>query len=56
MVCPHCTKTIAEQDRYLMSVDKDAELPSWAPAAMRLVALFLVLVGVFALAAHALGS
>lgn len=27
MICPHCHRTIAEQDRYLMSVDRDA--PGW---------------------------
>lgn len=24
MICPHCNRTIAEQDRYLMSADPDA--------------------------------
>lgn len=53
MVCPHCTRTIAEQDTYLMSqrVPKSEPLPD----GMRRLALvggyliaFVVLIGLFA--------
>lgn len=55
MICPHCHRTIAEQQRYLMSADPDAELPEWATKAIRLLVLFVVLVAVFYLAARAFG-
>lgn len=54
MLCPHCGKTIAEQDRYLMSAT--GSTPDWAVKAARLVVLFLVLVAVFWLASHAAAS
>jgi hypothetical protein len=53
MICPHCNRTIREEQRYLMSVDPDAETPRWAKSAARYVILFLVLVAVFALLSHA---
>jgi hypothetical protein len=53
MICPHCNRTIREEQRYLMSVDPDAEPPRWAQSVARYVILFLVLVAVFALLSHA---
>ena len=53
MICPHCNSTIREEQRYLMSVDPDAEPPRWAQPLARHVVLFLVLVAVFALLSHA---
>ncbi|HEY2162018.1 MAG TPA: hypothetical protein VGH24_11985 [Solirubrobacteraceae bacterium] len=53
MICPHCSKTIREEQRYLMSVDPDAEPPQWVPSVVRYVILFLVLVAAFALISHA---
>lgn len=29
MICPHCARTIREEERYLMSRDPDAEPPRW---------------------------
>jgi hypothetical protein len=52
MICPHCNKTIREEQRYLMSVDPDAETPQWVKSVGRYVVLFLVLVAVFALLSH----
>lgn len=54
VICPHCNKTIAEQDRYLMSAD--GEPPAWAAPAARLLVLFLVLVAAFYLLSRAAGS
>lgn len=53
MICPHCAKTIREEERYLMSVDPDAEPPTWVKPLARYVLLFFVLVAVFALISHA---
>ena len=53
MICPHCNRTIREEQRYLMSVDPDAEPPRWAQPLARYVVLSLVLVAVFALLSHA---
>jgi hypothetical protein len=53
MICPHCNRTIREEQRYLMSVDPDAETPPWAKSVARYVILFLVLVAVFALVSRA---
>lgn len=53
MICPHCSKTIREEERYLMSVDPDAEPPRWAKPLARYVILFFALVAVFALLSHA---
>lgn len=48
MICPHCNKTIAEQERYLMARDPDAEWPSWGRYGVYLI-LFVIMVGVFSL-------
>ena len=53
MICPHCNRTIHEQQRYLMSIDPDSEPPQWAQSAARLVILFLVVFALFALFSHA---
>jgi hypothetical protein len=53
MICPHCNQTIREEQRYLMSVDPDAETPRWAKSFARYLILFLVLVALFALLSHA---
>jgi hypothetical protein len=53
MICPHCQQTIREEERYLMSVDPNAETPTWVKSFARYVVLFLVLVAVFALLSHA---
>jgi hypothetical protein len=53
MICPHCNQTIREEQRYLMSVDPDAETPTWVKSFARYVILFLVLVALFALLSHA---
>jgi hypothetical protein len=53
MICPHCNKTIREEERYLMSVDPNAETLPWVKSLARYVVLFLVLVAVFALLSHA---
>jgi hypothetical protein len=53
MICPHCAKTIREEERYLMSADPEAEPPRWVKPLARYVLLFLVLVAVFALMSHA---
>jgi hypothetical protein len=52
MICPHCNQTIREEERYLMSRDPHAEFPSWGKYGLY-VLLFLILVGVFSLHAHA---
>jgi hypothetical protein len=53
MICPHCNKTIREEERYLMSRDPHGEWPSWGKYALY-VLLFLLLVGGFSLLhAHA---
>jgi hypothetical protein len=56
MICPHCSKTIREEERYLMSVDPGAEPPRWAGPAARLLILFLVAFATFALLSHALSG
>ncbi len=53
MICPHCNQTIREEQRYLMSVDPDAETPTWVKSFARYLILFLVLVALFALLSHA---
>jgi hypothetical protein len=52
MICPHCNKTIREEERYLMSVDPNAEMLPWVKSFARYVVLFLVLVAAFALLSH----
>jgi hypothetical protein len=52
MICPHCNNTIREEERYLMSRDPEAEWPVWGKYALY-VLLFLLLVGLFGLVAHA---
>jgi hypothetical protein len=52
MICPHCNHTIREEERYLMSRDPEAEWPAWGKYALY-VLLFLLLVGLFGLVAHA---
>jgi hypothetical protein len=56
MICPHCNNTIREEQRYLMSIDPDAETPRWAQSAARWVILFLVVFAIFALFSHAFTS
>jgi hypothetical protein len=56
MICPHCARTIREEQRYLMSVDPGAEPPQWAQSAARWVILFLVMFAIFALVSHALAG
>jgi hypothetical protein len=51
MICPHCNRTIREEQRYLMSRDEDAEPPRWARPAL-LVLLFLCLVATMSLLSH----
>lgn len=53
MICPHCNNTIREEQRYLMSVDPNAETLPWVKSFARYVVLFLVLVALFALLSHA---
>ena len=53
MICPHCNKTIREEQRYLMSVDPEAEPPRWARPLARYAILFLVLFALFAVLSHA---
>ena len=48
MICPHCSKTIREEERYLMSVDANAEPPRWAKPLARYLILFLVVFAFFA--------
>lgn len=44
MICPHCGRTIREQDRYLMSLDPEAEVPAWSKYAIYVLG-FLVILG-----------
>lgn len=56
MICPHCSKTIAEQDTYLMSrrLPKDAPLPDWART-MGLIGACIVVALLAAFLYHTLG-
>jgi hypothetical protein len=51
MICPHCNKTIREEEQYLMSRDPNAAWPSWGKYGIYLL-LFVFLVGAFSLHAH----
>jgi hypothetical protein len=51
MICPHCNKTIREEEQYLMSRDPDASWPSWGKYGIYLL-LFVFLIGAFSLHAH----
>lgn len=51
MICPDCKRVINEEERYLMSRDRDAEPPSWWPYAAGFL-LFLVMVGAFQIASR----
>jgi hypothetical protein len=56
MICPHCNKTIREEQRYLMSrTDPEAGWPRWAGPAMWLM-LFLFLTATLALFSHVAAS
>jgi hypothetical protein len=55
MICPHCSNTIREEQRYLMSRDPEAEWPGWAVPALW-VMLFLFLVATLTLFSHFFGS
>ncbi len=52
MICPHCQRTIREEERYLMSHDAEAQWPRWAAPAMW-VLLFLFVVATLSLFSHA---
>jgi hypothetical protein len=54
MICPHCHNVIREEERYLMSRDKDAQWPRWAVPALWLM-LFLFVVATLALFSHGTG-
>lgn len=42
MICPHCNRTIREEQKYLMSRDEHAEWPRWAiPAIWVIVFLYV---------------
>jgi hypothetical protein len=56
MICPHCNRTIREEQRYLMSIDPDTEPPAWAQSAARWVILFLVVFAILALFSHAFSA
>jgi hypothetical protein len=47
MICPHCHRTIREEQRYLMSRDPDAEL---SPGMRRLGMIGLIVIATLALA------
>jgi hypothetical protein len=47
MICPHCQKTIREEERYLMSRDPDSEL---TPAMRRFGTIGVILIAALALA------
>lgn len=49
MICPHCGRTIEEQDHYLMQRVRDLPLIPYAWAAVLLTAIVLIVV---ALATH----
>jgi hypothetical protein len=51
MICPHCNRTIREEEQYLMSRDPNAAWPSWGKYGIYLL-LFVLLVGAFSLHAH----
>jgi hypothetical protein len=52
MICPHCNRTIRQEERYLMSTDAEAKWPKWAVPAMWLL-LFLAVVATLTLFSHA---
>jgi hypothetical protein len=51
MICPHCNRTIQEQERYMMSRDPHAPIPSWGKYGVYVI-LFVIMIGVFSLTAH----
>ncbi len=55
MICPHCHRTIREEQRYLMSRDADAPWPRWAAPAMWLL-LFLAVVATLTLFSHVVAA
>jgi len=55
MICPHCNRTIREEQRYLMARDDSAEWPRWAMPAMY-VMLFLFVVATLALFSHVVAT
>lgn len=54
MICPHCQRTIREEQRYLMARDENAQLPSWGAPAMWIV-LFMFVLATLVLFSHGLG-
>jgi hypothetical protein len=47
VICPHCARTIAEQDRYLMSraaPGEDVEMPDWLWKAVAVVGALVVVI------------
>jgi hypothetical protein len=55
MICPHCQKTIREEQRYLMSRSEDGEHPRWATPALW-VMLFFFVVATLTLFSHVAAS
>jgi|GEM_PF-6292419 len=55
MICPHCQKTIREEQRYLMSRREDGESPRWAAPALY-VMLFFFLVATLTLFSHVVAT
>lgn len=51
MICPHCNRTIREEEQYLMSRDPNASWPSWGKYGIYLL-FFVFLVGAFSLHAR----
>ncbi len=51
MICPHCNRTIREEEQYLMSRDPNAAWPAWGKYGIYLL-LFVILVGAFSLHAR----
>jgi hypothetical protein len=47
MICPHCQRTIREEERYMMSRDPDGEL---SPGMRRFGTIGLILIATLALA------
>jgi hypothetical protein len=55
MVCPHCGRTIGEQDRHLMSTSDGHEWPRWAAPALWTL-LFMFTVATLTLFSHVFAS
>jgi hypothetical protein len=55
MICPHCHRTIREEQRYLMSRDPEADTPAWTAAAITLLVGLGVIATVAVFFAHAAG-